>query len=101
VLVLVAGVATAVLHRLGLLGFPVHRAYHREAAEVSGALAGVLANMGLVRAYGARGHERDRLRRRMEQEGRAHVASWMFLERLGSVKNLGQRACLSWADSPG
>lgn len=82
VLVLVAGVATFALHRLGLRGFPVHRAYHREAAEVSGALADVLANMGLVRAYGARRRERDGLRRCMEQEGRAHAASWMFLERL-------------------
>jgi ATP-binding cassette subfamily B protein len=82
VLVLVAGVATAVLHRLGLRGFSVHRAYHREAAEVAGVLADVLANVGLVRAYGARGRERDHLRRQMEQEGRAHAASWMFLERL-------------------
>ncbi len=89
VLVVVAGGATFVLHRLGRRGFPVHRAYHREAAEVSGVLAevsGVLAdvlgNMGLVRAYGARRRERDGLRRHMGAEGRAHAASWMFLERL-------------------
>ena len=81
-LVLMAGCATFALHRLGLRGFPVHRVYHRETAEVSGALADVLANMGLVRAYGARRRERDGLRRRMEREGRAHAASWMFLERL-------------------
>ncbi len=81
-LVVVAGVATAVLHRMGLRGFPVHRSYHREAAEVSGALADVLGNMGLVRAYGARRRERNGLRRRMEHEGRAHAASWLFLERL-------------------
>jgi len=81
-LVVVAGGATFVLHRLGRRGFPMHRAYHRETAEVSGALADVLANMGLVRAYGARRRERDSLRRRMEHEGRAHAASWMFLERL-------------------
>jgi len=81
-LVVVAGGATFVLHRLGGRGFPVHRAYHREAAEVSGVLADVLANMGLVRAYGARRRERDSLRQRMEAEGRAHAASWMFLERL-------------------
>ncbi len=81
-LVAVAGVATLVLHRLGLRGFAVHRAYHREAAEVSGVLADVLSNMGLVRAYGARRRERDGLRRRMEQEGRAQAASLMVLERL-------------------
>ncbi len=81
-LVVVAGAATFVLHRLGLRGFPVHHAYHREAAEVSGVLADVIGNMGLVRAYGARRRERDALRRRMEDEGRAHAASWTFLERL-------------------
>ena len=81
-LVSVAGAATFALHGLGLRGFPVHRAYHREAAEVSGALADVLGNMSLVRAYGARLRERDGLRRRMEHEGRAHAASWLFLERL-------------------
>ena len=82
VLVVVAGGATFVLHRLGRRGFPVHRAYHREAAEVSGVLGDVLANMALVRAYGARRRERDGLRRHMVVEGRAHGASWVFLERL-------------------
>lgn len=82
VLVVVAGVATFVLHRMGRRGFPVHQAYHSAAADVSGSLADVLANMGLVRSYGARMRERDGLRRKMEQEGRTHNSSWMFLERL-------------------
>lgn len=82
VLVVVAGGATFLLHRLGRRGFSVHRAYHREAAEVSGLLGDVLANMALVRAYGARRRERDGLRRHMVVEGRAHAASWTFLERL-------------------
>jgi len=81
-LVGVASVGTWVLHRLGQHGFPLHLAYHHEAAEVSGSLADVLAHMGLVRAYGARHRERERLHRLMEAEGRAHARSWMFLERL-------------------
>jgi ATP-binding cassette subfamily B protein len=81
-LVAVAGAATWALHRLGLRGFPLHRAYHREAAEVAGSLADVLANIGLVRAYGALSREREQLRRLMEAEGRAHARSWMFLEGL-------------------
>ena len=81
-LVVVAATATLALHRLGARGFPAHRAYHREAVQMSGALADVLGNMGLVRAYGARRRERDGLRRHAEQEGRAHAASWLFLERL-------------------
>ncbi|MBV9748476.1 MAG: ABC transporter ATP-binding protein [Acetobacteraceae bacterium] len=81
-LVAVAGAATWGLHRLGRRGFPLHHAYYRESAEVSGSLADVLANIGLVRAYGALARERERLRRLMEAEGRAHARSWMFLEEL-------------------
>ena len=81
-LVAVAGTGVSVMHRVGRRGFPLHRAHHREAADVSGSLADVLANMGLVRAYGARGRERDRLRHLMGTEGRAHAGSMMFLERL-------------------
>ena len=81
-LVAVSGTGTWALHWLGRRGFPLHRAHHREAADVTGSLADVLANMGLVRAYGARLHERDRLRHLMGAEGRAQAASMMFLERL-------------------
>jgi ATP-binding cassette subfamily B protein len=81
-LVAVAGTGTWGLHRLGLRGFPLHRAYHHEAAEVAGNLADVLANMGLVRAYGAQHRERERLAGLMAAESGAHARSWMFLERL-------------------
>jgi len=81
-LVTVAGAGTWGLYRLGQGGFPLHQGYHREAAEVSGALSDVLANMVLVRAYGARHRERQRLRRLMATESRAHARSWMYLERL-------------------
>ncbi len=83
-LLLVAGLATLVLHRIGLRGFPLHLAYHREAAEVAGSFADVLGNMSLVRAYGARLRESRMLRHRMQAEGRTHAASWRFLERLRS-----------------
>ncbi len=83
-LVLVAGGAVAVLHRMGLRGFPLHLAYHRESAEVAGSFTDVLANMSLVRAYGARLREGQMLRRRMQAEARFHTASWHFLERLRS-----------------
>ena len=71
-----------VLHRLGNRGFPLHHAYHGKAAEVAGSLGDVLGNMGLVRAYGARGREQENLRQVLMAEGKAHAASWMFLERL-------------------
>ncbi len=83
-LMVLAGLATLVLHRLGLRGFPLHLAYHREAAEVAGSFADVLGNMSLVSAYGARLRESRTLRQRMQAEGRSHAASWRFLERLRS-----------------
>ncbi len=81
-LVVAAAGGTWALHRLGNRGFPLHHAHHSKAAEVAGSLGDVLANMSLVRAYGARGREQESLRQTMLAEGRAHAASWMFLERL-------------------
>jgi ATP-binding cassette subfamily B protein len=49
---------------------------------VTGDLVDVLANMGLVRAYGAQQRERERLERLIAAESRAHARSWMLLERL-------------------
>ncbi|MDT7950748.1 MAG: ABC transporter ATP-binding protein [Acetobacteraceae bacterium] len=84
-LVGVAGAGTWALNRIGGRGFPLHQTYHREAAEVSGVLADVLANMGLVSAFGARHRERERLVGLIERESRAHASSWLFLERLRAV----------------
>lgn len=81
-LVVVAAAATWSLHWIGSRSFPLHQAYHREAAEVAGSLTDVLSNAVLVRAYGGRSRERERLARQMAAEGRAHGKSWIFLERL-------------------
>ena len=81
---LVAGAILTVLclHRLGSRGFLLHQGYHRQAAETAGSLADVLSNIGLVRAHGPMARERDRLRDHLAAERRAHLRSWMFLERL-------------------
>lgn len=81
-LVGVAGAGTWGLHRLGRRGFPLHEAYHRQAAEVAGSLTDVLANIGLIRAYGARRLETQHLAKLMHTEGEVHARSWLFLERL-------------------
>ncbi len=81
-LVFAAGAGTWVLHWAGGRGFPLHRAHHHQAADVAGGLADVLANIAIVRGYGGRAYERARLAALMRGEGRAHAASWMFLERL-------------------
>ncbi len=75
---------TIMLNRLGRRGFPLHQAYHREAASVGGILSDVLGNMATVHVFGARAWEIGRLRSQIQAENRAHVASWMFLERLRS-----------------
>ena len=81
-LIAVAIAGTWLMHIFGQRGFPLHQAHHRESAEVTGDLADVLANIGLVRAYGTARSEHERLRRRLEREGLAHSTSWMFLEQL-------------------
>ncbi len=73
---------TLLLHHLGRRGFPLHSAYHREAASVGGVLADVLSNMATVHVFAARSWESTRLRSQIKAENRAHVASWLFLERL-------------------
>ena len=70
------------MHRFGSRGFALHQGYHRQAAETAGSLADVLSNIGLVRAHGALERERERLRAHLAAERRAHLRSWMFLERL-------------------
>jgi ATP-binding cassette, subfamily B, bacterial len=52
------------------------------AAHVTGDLTDVITNMGLVRAFGAAGRERRRLRRKIEHEMSAQQESLRALERL-------------------
>jgi ATP-binding cassette subfamily B protein len=70
-----------VLRRVGARGFPVHRAYHGQSAEVLGALSDVLANITLVHAFDSRRRESARLHGSVAEESRAHARSWNYLER--------------------
>ena len=79
---LVTGAGTWGLHRRGQAGSPLHLAYHQQAAGVSGDLIDVIANIGLVKAYGAERREQERLRQQIAVESRAHSRSWLLLERL-------------------
>jgi ATP-binding cassette subfamily B protein len=79
-LVAVVGL-TILLRAVGARGFPVHRAYHAESAEVMGDLGDVLSNITLVHAFDSRGRERARLRGKLDGEARAHARSWTYLER--------------------
>jgi ATP-binding cassette, subfamily B, bacterial len=60
----------------------LHDRVASRAAVVSGDLTDVIANMGLVRAFGAASRERRRLHGKIEREMLAHQASLRSLERL-------------------
>src|SRR3712207_3327352 len=80
-LVVAVSALTGVLRAIGARGFPLHRAYHEQDAHVLGELGDVLSNINLVRAFDGRRRERDRMRRLLAEEARAHARSWMYLER--------------------
>ncbi len=71
-----------VIFRLARAGAPLHRAYAERAAGVDGEFVDVIANMGVVRAFGATLRERRRLDARMGEEMRARRASLFYLEQL-------------------
>ena len=63
-------------------GQHLHRKFAGRAAAVTGNLTDVVANIGLVRAFGAARREHDRLSRDIEHEMSAQRASLQALERL-------------------
>jgi ATP-binding cassette, subfamily B, bacterial len=76
------------LRRLGLRGFPLHRAYHRQAAEVTGDIGDVLSNIVLVKGFNARARERSRLGGLLAAERQKHSRSWMFLEKMRCLHDI-------------
>ncbi len=82
VLVVLAAVLGLLIYRLAKGGTPLHRAYAGQAAAVDGELVDVIANMSVVRAFGATLRERARLDMRLAGEMTARRASLFYLERL-------------------
>jgi ATP-binding cassette subfamily B protein len=84
-LVLVAGGLAGLMFRLARNGTPLHRAYACRAAEVDGELVDVIANMPVVRAFGASLREHRRITADIGVEMAARRQSLMYLERLRLV----------------
>jgi ATP-binding cassette subfamily B protein len=82
VLVVLAAGLGLLIYRLAKGGAPLHRAYAGQAAAVDGELVDVIANMTVVRAFGATLRERARLDSRLATEMAARRASLFYLERL-------------------
>ncbi|MGC8476235.1 MAG: ABC transporter ATP-binding protein [Acetobacteraceae bacterium] len=82
VLVVLAAGLGSLIYWLAKGGTPLHRAYAGQAAAVDGELVDVIANMTVVRAFGATLRERARLDSRLATEMAARRASLFYLERL-------------------
>jgi ATP-binding cassette subfamily B protein len=82
VLALIVALLGAVIAKLAHGGRHLHDTFAGRAAAVSGDIADIVGNMGLVRAFGTAKCERQRLAGRIEHEMTAHRASLQALERV-------------------
>ena len=82
VLFLIVSALGLVIARLAARGRHLHQRYAGRAAAVTGSLADVVANIGLVRAFGTAEREQERLSRDIEHEMSAQRESLRALERL-------------------
>ena len=78
----IAAVIGAAIWRLAAKNRHLHDRFAARAATVTGDLADVIANIGLVRAFAAADRERERLSGRIEREMSAQRESMRSLERL-------------------
>ncbi|MEM5709673.1 ABC transporter transmembrane domain-containing protein, partial [Elizabethkingia meningoseptica] len=82
VLLLIITVLGGIIAKLASNGSHLHARFAGRAAAVTGDLTDVVSNIGLVRAFGARVRERDRLGRKIRRELVAQRQSLRSLERL-------------------
>src|SRR5229473_2686218 len=80
VLLVVVGALGVSIGRLAAQGRHLHQRFAGHAAHVSGDLADIVSNIGLVRAFGAARRERDRLSSKIQVEMQAQRASLRSLE---------------------
>jgi ATP-binding cassette subfamily B protein len=82
VLLVIISVLGGIIAKLASNGSHLHARFAGRAAAVTGDLTDVVSNIGLVRAFGSRGRERDRLGRKIRREMFAQRQSLRSLERL-------------------
>jgi ATP-binding cassette subfamily B protein len=80
VLLVVVGALGVSIGRLAAGGRHLHQSFAGHAAHVSGDLADIVSNIGLVRAFGAARREQDRLSSKIQVEMQAQRASLRSLE---------------------
>ncbi|AWJ85968.1 ABC transporter (plasmid) [Azospirillum sp. TSH58] len=87
-LVMFALVVAVAIVGLGLRGRTVHHAFAEQSARTNGELVDVVSNVWTVKAFSARGRERERLRQAFTVEAGAHRRSWMHLEKTRVVHDI-------------
>ncbi|MBB3267847.1 ATP-binding cassette subfamily B protein [Azospirillum sp. OGB3] len=87
-LVMFAVVVAVAIVGLGLRGRTVHHAFAEQSARTNGELVDVVSNVWTVKAFSARGGERERLRQAFTVEAGAHRRSWMHLEKTRVVHDI-------------
>ncbi|AWJ94495.1 ABC transporter ATP-binding protein (plasmid) [Azospirillum baldaniorum] len=87
-LVMFAVVVAVAIVGLGLRGRTVHHAFAEQSARTNGELVDVVSNVWTVKAFSARGRERERLRQAFTVEAGAHRRSWMHLEKTRVVHDI-------------
>ncbi|NUB28648.1 ABC transporter ATP-binding protein [Azospirillum brasilense] len=87
-LVMFAVVVAVAIVGLGLRGRTVHHAFAEQSARTNGELVDVVSNVWTVKAFSARGRERERLRQAFTVEAGAHRRSWMHLEKTRVVHDV-------------
>src|ERR1700731_4716097 len=80
VLLVVVGALGVSIGRLAAQGRHLRQSFAGHAAHVSGDLADIVSNIGLVRAFGAARREQDRLSSKIQDEMQAQRASLRSLE---------------------
>lgn len=87
-LVAVAVLLSIIIYRLARRGRGIHQAYAKEASQLEGELVDVVANMNVVRLFGATFQERTRFAAQVEKERSARVDSLIYMERLRLIHAL-------------
>jgi ATP-binding cassette subfamily B protein len=100
-LVTFVAIAAGGLSIYGALGRPLHLAYARQGAYVSGELVDTVSNVWVVKAFSARARERARLAEKFGIEATAQRRSWMHVEKTRVLHDLClwvmAGAMLAWA----
>jgi ATP-binding cassette subfamily B protein len=99
-LVFVVGIVGA-LALYGARGRPLHQAYAEKTSRVGGEVVDAVTNIWVVKAFSARGRERQRLAEQFAVEAGAQARSWLHIEKTRVLHDaalwIAASAMLAWS----